>query len=86
MSQAALAIEMTARGIPWHQQTVGRIEGGQQPLRFAEAVALAGVLKTSLDRLTWSTPEANATERVYAAGAAVGRPTRRSPKPSSGPS
>lgn len=71
MSQSALAAAMSERGIPWHQQTVGRIEGGQQQLRAAELVELAAVLKTSLDRLTWSSPEANATERVYAAGYSV---------------
>ena len=73
MSQAALAAAMSERGIPWHQQTVGRIEAGQQQVRFAEAVELAEVLKTSLDRLTWSTPEANATEFVYAAGTRVAK-------------
>lgn len=71
MSQSALAAEMTACGFSWHQQTVGRIESGQQPLKAVELVALADVLKTSVDRFTWSSPEANATERVYAAGTAV---------------
>lgn len=71
ISQSVLAAAMSERGIPWHQQTVGRIESGQQQLRAAELVELAAVLKTSLDRFTWSSPEASATERVYAAGHAV---------------
>ena len=60
MSQASLAAAMSERGWPWHQSTVGRVEAGQQPLKLAEAVDLARVLKTSLDRLTWPTPEASA--------------------------
>jgi transcriptional regulator with XRE-family HTH domain len=69
LSQSGLADEMTAKGIPWHQQTVGRVEAGRQPVKFAEAVALASILRTSLDRFTWGSAEANATEFVLAAGA-----------------
>ena len=59
MSQKDLATAMSKRGVPWHQQTVGRIEAGQQQVRFAEAVEAAAVLKTSLDRLTWTSQEAS---------------------------
>jgi len=61
MSQVELARQMSEHGHLWHQSTVGRIEAGRQPLRFAEAVALATVLKTSLDRLTWTTSEKSAS-------------------------
>lgn len=60
MSQSALAAAMTKRGHAWHQQTVGRVERGQQSLRLAEAEDLAAILKTSVDRLTWTTKEASA--------------------------
>ena len=72
-SQSALAQAMTERGIPWHQQTVTRIEAGQQQVRFGELMALAAVLETSLDRFTWTSPEAGATEYVYSAGTRVVR-------------
>ena len=67
-SQADLAAKLAVHGVQWHQQTIGRIEAGQQSVKWGEAVALAAVLETSLDRLTWPTAEANATEHVYAAG------------------
>ncbi len=60
MSQSALAAAMTERGHTWHQQTVTRVEGGRQSLRLAEAEDLAAILKTSVDRLTWTTREASA--------------------------
>lgn len=73
LSQSALAQAMTERGIPWHQQTVTRLEAGEQQVRFRELVALAAVLETSLDRFTWTQPEASATEYVYSAGTRVVR-------------
>jgi len=69
MSQRDLAEAMTERGRPWHQSTVYRVESGKQELSFAEVYALAAILDTSTDRFTWSSPEATATEMVYAAGA-----------------
>lgn len=71
MSQAALAAAMAGRGRPWHQSTVYRVESGKQPVSFGEAMDLAGILRTSLDRFTWSSPEAGETEFVYAAGTRV---------------
>jgi transcriptional regulator with XRE-family HTH domain len=68
LSQSALAAEMTERGIPWHQQTIGRVEAGRQSVRFSEAKELAAILDTSTDRFTWESAEANATEFVYMAG------------------
>ena len=69
LSQSALAAAMTERGHLWHQQTVGRVEASRQSVRFAETEALASILRTSLDRFTWGSAEANATEFVYSAGA-----------------
>ena len=73
MSQAELARLMTERGWPWHQSTVYRVESGRQTVSFDEAVDLAAILQTSLDRFTWLQPEASATEYVYAAGTRVVR-------------
>jgi len=71
MSQAELARQMSARGWGWHQSTVTRVEAGRQSVRFAQAVDLADILHTSLDRLTWTTAEAGETAMVNAVGARV---------------
>jgi transcriptional regulator with XRE-family HTH domain len=71
MSQAALAEAMTGRGHAWHQQTVGRVEAGHQPARWKEAVDVAKILRTTTDRFTWGTAEANETDFTYAAGTRV---------------
>jgi transcriptional regulator with XRE-family HTH domain len=73
LSQRDLAAEMKRRGHAWHQQTVGRVESAAQSVRFSELMDLAAVLETSLDRFTWASAEANATEALYSAGAAVRR-------------
>ncbi len=44
-----------------------------QQLRAAELVALAEILRTTMDRFTWMQPEASATEYVYSAGTRVRR-------------
>jgi transcriptional regulator with XRE-family HTH domain len=66
ISQDKLASEMAERGHPWLQSTVYRVEHGRQVVKFREAEDLAKILRTSLDRLTWSTPEATATEMLNA--------------------
>jgi transcriptional regulator with XRE-family HTH domain len=71
MSQSALAAEMTERGHPWHQQTVGRIEAGRQPVRFGEIEELASILRTSLDRFTYGSAEATEAQFTYSIGARV---------------
>jgi len=43
MSQADLARELTARGFPFQQQGVLRLEGGTRPLRFEEGLAIAEI-------------------------------------------
>lgn len=60
MSQSALAAAMSARGHAWHQQTVARTETAAQPLKADELFDLAAILVTSLDRFTWTSPEASA--------------------------
>jgi transcriptional regulator with XRE-family HTH domain len=60
MSQVKFAEEMTARGWPWHQQTVTRVEAGRRMVRWGEAHAAADILRVTTDRFTWATPEAAA--------------------------
>jgi transcriptional regulator with XRE-family HTH domain len=66
MSQGRLADEMVARGWPWHQQTVTRVETGRRMVRLGEAKAAAEILQTSLDRLTWPTSDARTVELLAA--------------------
>lgn len=44
MSQTALAKKVAAKGLPFHQPTIQRIEAGERPVRLNEAVAIAQVL------------------------------------------
>ena len=64
-----LAQEMAARGWPWRQQTVTRLENGQRMIRFGEAIALASILGVSLDRFTRPVSEAIEVEKIRAASA-----------------
>ena len=52
MSQGKLARQMSARGFPYYQQTVRRIEDSQRKVSVGEAKALAEILGTTIDRLT----------------------------------
>jgi hypothetical protein len=49
---------MRERGWPWHQQTVTKVEAGNQQLGFGEAADLAAVLDVTADQLTWLPAEA----------------------------
>lgn len=71
LSQSELGKRMRACGFRWHQQTVSAIEAGDQPVKWADAVAVAEILGTTLDRLTWASPEANAVEWLNSAAAQV---------------
>jgi transcriptional regulator with XRE-family HTH domain len=67
MSQAALAEAMAARGWPWRQQTIARLEAGHRMVRFGEAAAVAEIIGVSLDQLTCEGAEVNETRAVDAA-------------------
>jgi transcriptional regulator with XRE-family HTH domain len=69
ISQVKLAQEMAARGWPWRQQTVTRLENGQRMIRYGEATALAEILHTPLERFSRPVSEANEVEKIRAAGA-----------------
>ena len=72
LSQKTVAEAMAGRGhTSWYQNTLTRVESGVQPLKLSEADDLRDILETSIDRLTWASQEAEATELLYGAGAAV---------------
>lgn len=60
MSQADLAEAMAAGGFRWYPQTVHRVETGARKVSVGEAKALAEILGTTVDRLTWPGQEASA--------------------------
>lgn len=51
-TQTDLAKALTARGFPFHQPTVQRIETGLRPVRLGEAYAIAEELGVSLSAMT----------------------------------
>jgi transcriptional regulator with XRE-family HTH domain len=57
MSQGELARQMAAHGWPYYPQTVHRVESTQRKISIGEGAALAKILRTSLDRLTWPKAE-----------------------------
>lgn len=57
MSQDDLARQMSARGWPWHQSTVYKIEQGQRKTQAIEVHDLAEILGVSMDRLFRPGPE-----------------------------
>lgn len=59
MSQGELARQMKARGWPYYQQTVRRVEEGRRKVSVGEAKALAEILGETVDRLTWPGREAS---------------------------
>lgn len=71
LSQPALAAAMNEHGIQWHQQTVARIESGQQRARWDEVVALGVILGVPVERFTWPPAEANAADALYMAAERV---------------
>ncbi len=60
LSQADIAREMKDRGWKWHPQTVQRVEAGHRKVTIGEAEAIAAILHTTADRLTWPGREASA--------------------------
>ena len=71
ISQRKMVALMKDRGHAWYQQTLSRVEKGEQGLKFSEATDVVEILDTTLDRLTWSPPEAQVTEFLYSAGTQV---------------
>ena len=72
VSQGELARQMSARGFPYYQQTVRRIEDSQRKVSVGEAKALAEILGTTIDRLTEPVAANEAGYRGPTACAAAG--------------
>ncbi|WP_314473842.1 helix-turn-helix transcriptional regulator [uncultured Microbacterium sp.] len=66
LSQKVLAELMKERGWKWSQPTVVSIEGGERPLKLAEAEDLAGVLGASMADLLDDAPGTLETQMVMA--------------------
>ncbi|NKY08980.1 helix-turn-helix domain-containing protein [Cellulomonas hominis] len=69
-SQQAIADAMRERGWKWSQATVWSVEKGDRPLRLAEAVELAEVLKVPVTQLTKEPDEVRMSvlvDEMYAA-------------------
>jgi transcriptional regulator with XRE-family HTH domain len=60
ISKAEFARRMRELGHSWFPQTVQKIEAGHRKVRVGEAEAVARILGTSMDRLTWPTQVASA--------------------------
>lgn len=54
MTQTELANELRAEGLPFHQQTIQRIENGERPVRLNEAYRIAAALGAQLEEMTSS--------------------------------
>ncbi|WP_016889724.1 helix-turn-helix transcriptional regulator [Mycobacteroides abscessus] len=55
LTQTDLARQLATWGLPFHQQTVQRIENGQRPVRLNEAKLIARELEVSLDTMMSTT-------------------------------
>ena len=94
MSQGELARRMSDQGIPYYQQTVRRVEDGKRKVSVGEGGALAEILRTTVDRLTWPGREASTAALLDRVTAKTERASTRSstgpgrccsPSASSGP-
>lgn len=69
LNQTDLARQLASWGLPFHQQTVQRIENGQRPVRLNEAKLIARELEVSLDTMM-STATASGQAMMRAVDAA----------------
>ncbi|WP_166788920.1 helix-turn-helix transcriptional regulator [Cryobacterium sp. TMT4-31] len=51
MTQTDLARGLSRKGLPFHQQTIQRIESGERPIRLDEAYLIANKLETPMDTM-----------------------------------
>lgn len=56
LSQIDVAEKLRARGVPWSQAILSKVERGDRPLRFEEALVLAQVLGLPLEELSPASP------------------------------
>ena len=59
LSQGDVAREMAARGWPWHQSTVYKVEHGTRRTEAFEVVDLAEILGVPMSNLFWPPAEVN---------------------------
>lgn len=71
LSQRQVADQMRERGLPWHQQTVYRLESGEQPVKLREAEHLAAIVGTEASALTRPTGVVIAAYDILAAARKV---------------
>lgn len=64
-TQSELARRLKARGLPYHQQTVQRVETGERPVRLDEAFHIAAELGTHIDVMVQSN-RAGVSDAVFA--------------------
>lgn len=76
MSQEDLAREMTARGWPWHQSTVYKVEHGSRRTEAFELHNLAEILGVPIAQLFWPPAEVNEMAMVDLAIAKLRRAWR----------
>lgn len=76
LSQREVADHLRERGIPWHQQTVVRLESGEQRVRLGEAEALADIVGSSVSLLMRPADLDRAASDILSAAAKV-RESRR---------
>jgi transcriptional regulator with XRE-family HTH domain len=78
VSQADLAARLGKLGLPFHQQTILKVEKGQRPLRLAEAQAIATVLGVDLKLISAGEDEEVllATDRAHDALTAARKAAR----------
>lgn len=67
LSQTELARRLRSVGLPFHQQTIQKIEAGERPIRLNEAHLIADVLGADVVAMTASGP-ASAMELLAAVG------------------
>jgi transcriptional regulator with XRE-family HTH domain len=67
MSQGDVVREMTARGWPWHQSTVYKVEHGTRRTEAFEVLDLAEILGVPIAHLFWPPAEVNETGMVWMA-------------------
>jgi transcriptional regulator with XRE-family HTH domain len=65
MTQSELARQLKQRGLPYHQQTVQRVESGERPIRLDEAFQIASVLESRVD-LMIASPNALGGDLIFA--------------------
>ncbi|WP_156368343.1 helix-turn-helix domain-containing protein [Arthrobacter sp. Leaf137] len=64
-TQQDIAEAMRAAGYKWSQATVWSVEKGERPIRLLEAATLAGILKSSIDRMLLADQDAELVDRLW---------------------